>query len=65
MASTTVTTIVMILFALGVFALTAYAWLGAWDHAATRPARVQDSDEIEVAVAQMRQAIEDYERSQR
>jgi cytochrome c-type biogenesis protein CcmH/NrfG len=65
MESTTVTTIVLVLFALGVFALTGYAWLGAWNHAVTRPARVRDSDEIEAAVAQMRQAIEDYERSQR
>lgn len=69
MAPTTVTTIVLILFALGVFVLTGYAWLGAWNLALPRPNRVlfraQDGDEIEVAVQQMRQAIEDYEAGQR
>ena len=44
MAPTTVTTIVLILFALGVFALTAYAWLGAWNLMVPRTAVVQDED---------------------
>ncbi len=65
MAPTTVTTIVLLLFALGVFALTAYAWFGSWDLLVQRPARISSEDEIEAAVVQMRQAIEEYERTQR
>ncbi len=65
MAPTTVTTIVLILFALSVLALTAYAWLGSWNLAVPRPDPVRDSDDVEAAVAQMRRAIEDYERTQR
>ena len=68
MAPTTVTTIVLILFALVVFALTAYAWFGSWDFVVQRPVRGSASsseDEIEVAVLQMRRAIEEYERRQR
>ena len=65
MAPTTVTTIVLILFALVVFALTAYAWFGSWDFVVQRPVRSSSEDEIEVAVLQMRRAIEEYERRQR
>lgn len=65
MAPTTVTTIVLILFALGVFALTAYAWFGSWDLLVRRPVRSSSEDEVETAVLQMRRAIEEYERSQR
>ena len=63
MAPTTVTTIVLILFALFVFALTAYAYLGSWDLAVRRP--VVEDDDIDAAVQQMRRAIEEYERRQR
>lgn len=65
MAPTTVTTIVLVMFALGVLALTAYAWLGSWNLAVPRPSPVRDSDEIEAAVVQMRRSIEEYERNQR
>jgi len=65
MASTTVTSIVLILFALGVFALTAYAWFGSWDLVVRRPVRTYGEDEVEVAVLQMRRAIEEYERGHR
>ena len=64
MAPTTVTTIVLVLSALGVLALTAYAWFGSWDLLLPRPATDRD-DEVEAAVRQMRRAIEDYERGQR
>ena len=66
MAPTTVTTIVLILFALGLLALTAYTWFGSWEPVVRRAVpRGRDQDEIEVAVLQMRRAIEDYERRQR
>ena len=66
MAPTTVTTIVLILFALGLLALTAYTWFGSWEPVVRRPVpHGRDQDEIEVAVLQMRRAIEDYERGQR
>ena len=66
MAPTTVTTIAMILVALGLFALTAYAWLGDWDRLANGRVRSGPAeDEIEAEVQRMRRAIEEYERSQR
>ena len=66
MAPTTVTTIVLVLFALGLLALTAYAWFGSWDAAVrSRGASASRQDEIEVAVLAMRRSIEDYERRQR
>ena len=65
MAPTTVTTIVLVLFALGVLALTAYAWLGSWNLATPRPRSLRESDEVEAAVLQMRRSIEEYERNQR
>jgi hypothetical protein len=66
MAPTTVTTIVLVLFALGLLALTAYTWFGSWEPVVRRPVpRGRDQDDIEVAVLQMRRAIEDYERRQR
>ena len=64
MAPSTITTIVMILFALGVFVLTGYAWLGTWNLVLSRPSPLADGDEIEAAVLQMRRAIEEYERNQ-
>jgi cytochrome c-type biogenesis protein CcmH/NrfG len=65
MAPTTVTTIVLVLFALGVLALTAYAWFGSWDLLVQRPVRSSSEDEIEAAVLRMRRAIEEYEHQQR
>lgn len=65
MEPTTITTIVLILFALVVFALTAYAWLGAWNLMVPKVSPARSDDQIEAAVVQMRRAIEDYERSQR
>ena len=63
MAPTTVTTIFLVLFALGVLALSAYTWLGSWELQVRRPAPQRQHDpEIEAAVRQMRRSIEDYER---
>jgi cytochrome c-type biogenesis protein CcmH/NrfG len=62
MAATTLTTMFMILFALGVTALALYGWFGSWD-AAVRTFAPQDPDdaEIEAAVDELRRAIRDYE----
>ena len=63
MAATTVTTIFMILFALGVTALALYGWFGSWDAAVrTLAPREPDDAEIEAAVDELRRAIRDYER---
>ena len=65
MAPTTLTTIVMILFAIGLLILTAYCYLGSWQPVARRVPRQHTEAEIEAAMRQMRQAIDDYERGQR
>jgi hypothetical protein len=66
MAPTTVTTIVLVLFGLGLLALSAYTWFGSWEPAVRRPGPPgSHQDEIEAAVRQMRRSIEDYERRQR
>ena len=66
MAPTTVTTIVLVLFGLGLLALTAYTWFGSWEPVVRRTgAAANRQDEIEVAVLAMRRSIEDYERRQR
>jgi cytochrome c-type biogenesis protein CcmH/NrfG len=66
MAPTTVTTIVLVLFGLGLLAMASYAWFGSWQPVVRRAtARVPSSAEIDAAVLQMRRAIEDYERRQR
>jgi cytochrome c-type biogenesis protein CcmH/NrfG len=64
MAPTTVTTIALVAFALGLLALTAYAWLGSWEPLVRRTSP-RDDDEVETAVLEMRRSIEDYERRQR
>lgn len=66
MAPTTVTTLFMIVAALAILALTAYAYLGSWNLAVPRPAPVPDFEaEYDAAVVQMRQAIVDYEQGRR
>lgn len=64
MAPTTVTTIVLVLFGLGLLAMAGWAWFGSWQPVVRRaPQPVQD-DEVEAAVRRMRRAIEEYERRQ-
>jgi cytochrome c-type biogenesis protein CcmH/NrfG len=64
MAPTTVTTIALVVFALGLLAMASYAWFGSWQPVVRRVS-ARDDDEIETAVLEMRRAIEDYERHQR
>jgi type II secretory pathway component PulM len=65
MAPTTLTTIVMILFAVGLVILTAYCYLGSWQPVVRRVPEQLSEAEIEAAMRQMRQAIDDYERGDR
>lgn len=66
MAPTTVTTIVMILFALFVLTWAGYTWFGSWQ---PEPRRIAAEERLEAeydrAVREMRQAIDDYERGER
>ena len=64
MAPTTVTTIALVIFALGLLAMASYAWFGSWQPVVRRVS-AHDDDEIESAVLEMRRAIEDYEQRQR
>ncbi len=60
---TTVTTIFMILFAIGVITWTLYLWFSDWQPAVRRYLTEDEREaEIQAAVRQMRQAIADYER---
>lgn len=63
MAATTVTTLLMVLFACGVLLLNLYAWFGSWQPVA-RELSPEDrlEAEYEAAVREMRAAIERYER---
>ena len=65
MAPTTVTTIALVLFGLGLLAMAGYTWFGSWQPVMRRVPADEDEDDVEVAVRQMRRAIEDYERRQR
>ena len=66
MEPTTVTTIVMILFAIGVITWTLYLWFSDWQPAVRRYLTEDEREaEIQAAVRQMRQAIADYERDNR
>ena len=65
MAPTTVTTIVLVLFGLGLLAMAAYTWFGSWQPVVRRVPEAEADDDVEAAVRQMRRAIEDYERRQR
>jgi hypothetical protein len=66
MAPTTVTTIVMIVFALFVLAMGLYNLFGDWEPAVRRLSAEERMEiEYENAVREMRQAIEEYERGNR
>jgi hypothetical protein len=67
MEPTTITTIVMILFAIGVTSWALYCWFSDWQPAVRRDLSQEErlKAEIEDAVRQMRQAIADYERGER
>jgi hypothetical protein len=66
MEPTTVTTIVMILFAIGVISMGVRNLFGSWEPIVRRATPEQRTEaEIEAAVRQMRRAIEDYERGER
>ena len=66
MQPTTVTTIVMILFAIGVISMGVRNLFGSWEPIVRRATPEQRTEaEIEAAVRQMRRAIEEYEREQR
>ena len=62
---TTVTTIFMVLFAIGVITWTLYLWFSDWQPAVRRYLTDEREAEIQAAVRQMRQAIADYERDNR
>jgi len=63
---TTVTTIFMILFAIGVITWTLYLWFSDWQPVVRRYLTEDGREaEIQAAVRQMRQAIADYERDNR
>jgi hypothetical protein len=67
MEPTTVTTIFMILFAIGVTSWGLYCWFSDWQPVVRRyvsPEEQLDA-EIEAAVRRMRRAIDDYERGER
>ncbi len=67
MEPTTITTIVMILFAIGVTSWALYCWFSDWQPAVRRYLSPEQRLEVEIqaAVRQMRQAIADYERGER
>ena len=66
MEPTTVTTIVMILFAIGVISMGVRNLFGSWEPIVRRATPEHRTEaEIEAAVRQMRRAIEDYERGER
>ena len=66
MEATTVTTIVMVLFAIAVISMGVRNLFGSWEPIVRRATPEQRTEaEIEAAVRQMRRAIEDYERGQR
>ena len=67
MEPTTITTIFMILFAIGVTSWAAYCWFSDWQPVVRRYLSPEEQleAEIQAAVRQMRQAIDDYERGER
>ena len=66
MQPTTLTTMVMIAFALGLITMTIRIYLGSWETRAPHRASSAPYDaEIEAAVREMRQQIEDYEERHR
>jgi hypothetical protein len=64
MEPTTVTTIFMILFAMGVTSWAIYCWCSDWQPVVRRYMSPEErlEAEIQAAVRRMRQAIADYER---
>ena len=65
MEPTTVTSIVMILFALGMIAVGVRNLFGAWEPIVRRTPVSDEEAEIQAALREMRQAIDEYERRQR
>lgn len=67
MEPTTITTIFMILFAIGMITWALYCWFSDWQPEVRRylSEEEQMEAEIQTAVRQMRQAIDDYERGER
>jgi hypothetical protein len=67
MEPTTITTIVMILFAIGLTSWALYCWFSDWQPVVRRylTPEQQLEAEIQAAVRQMRQAIAAYERGER
>jgi hypothetical protein len=64
MEPTTITTIFMILFAIFVTSWAVYCWFSDWQPVVRRYLSPEEAD-IQAAVRQMRQAIDDYERGDR
>lgn len=67
MEPTTITTIFMILFAIGVTSWAIYCWCSDWQPVVRRALSPEErlEAEIQAAIRRMRQAIEDYERGDR
>jgi hypothetical protein len=67
MEPTTITTIFMILFAIGMITWALYCWFSDWQPEVRRYLSDEEQleAEIQAAVRQMRQAIDDYERGER
>ncbi|MFP5283445.1 MAG: hypothetical protein ACLGIF_08355 [Actinomycetes bacterium] len=66
MAATTLTTIVMIAFAVFVLTWAGYTWFGSWQPEVRRLSPQERLEaEYDLTVRQMRQAIEEYERGER
>ena len=65
MEPTTVTSIVMIVFALGMIIVGLRNLFGAWEPIVRRTPVSDEEAEIQAAVRDMRRAIDDYERGQR
>jgi hypothetical protein len=65
MEPTTVTSIVMIVFAVGIIAVGLRNLFGAWEPIVRRTPVSDEEAEIQAAVREMRRAIEEYERRQR
>jgi hypothetical protein len=66
MQPTTITTMLLIAFAVGLITMTIRLYFGSWEPPGPRRAPSQPYDPaIEAAVREMRQQIEDYEQRQR
>ena len=65
MEPTTVTSIVMIVFAVGMIIVGLRNLFGAWEPIVRRAPVSDEEAEIQAAVRDMRRAIDDYERRQR